>query len=539
MTDDAPDLATLLDRAQAARDGAAQGEQLAQALAAAQAAWHASAAPGTDVAQRLRAGLLRAHFLHRSGAIGAGVDAGLEVLPLLRERGTSVELVELLRQVALCAVDTHRFDVALPCAQEACREAQALGDPGLESLAVNTLGCFFERTGDPWQAERLLREAIDAARPVAHWRPLFAGLNNLAAVLIGAFHLLRDTVAAEEARAPLRRAVPVLEEALALAATLPDPYGRVFVAGNLGEVLVHLAEPDRAAPLLDEALALARRCGFEAQVPRIGCSLGELALLRGQPDQALQRLQHALQAAPGSDQPSTRLRLHHALWRTARALGRTELALQHLELYMQLERERAVVQLRAQSELFVTRMEVEQARQQASRESARAAEFEASSRRDPLTGLANRRELARRWPELLRHASAAALPLAVAMVDADRFKAINDTHGHAVGDRVLVALAQLMRATTRAGDLVVRTGGEEFLLVLPDTPPERALEVCERLRSRVAAHDWAALAPGLAVTLSIGLAGSPPLDSTLLTQRADAALYRAKQAGRDRVEVTP
>jgi diguanylate cyclase (GGDEF)-like protein len=529
-----PPLQALLASAQAARDTGAQGDELARALAEAEAAWDAAA--GAAPALRRQAGVLRAYFRYRSGALSASVDAGLEALPLLRAGGEPAARVELLRQVALCAIDTHRFDVALPCAQEACREAHALGDATLVSLTTNALGCFFERTGDPWQAERLLREAIELARPVAHWRPLFAGLNNLAAVLIGTFHLLRDTVPLAQARAPLLRARPVLEEAVTIALTLPDPFGRVFAGGNLGEALVHLGALDEAAPLLDDAMARARIGGFDAQVPRIACSQGELALLRGHPELALHILLHALQEAPAADQPATRLRLHHAVWRTARVLGRTELALQHLEPYMQLERERAVVQLRAQSDLFVTRVEVEQARQQASRESARAAQFEAYSHFDALTGLANRRELARRWPELLRHAEAAGLPLAVAMVDADHFKPINDTHGHAVGDRVLVTLAQLMRATTRTGDLVARTGGEEFLLVLPDTAPERAQEVCERLRRRVAEHDWTALAPGLAVTLSIGLAGSPPLDAAVLVQRADAALYRAKQAGRNRVE---
>jgi diguanylate cyclase (GGDEF)-like protein len=82
---------------------------------------------------------------------------------------------------------------------------------------------------------------------------------------------------------------------------------------------------------------------------------------------------------------------------------------------------------------------------------------------------------------------------------------------------------------------VARIGGEEFLLVLPEAPAERALEVCERLRQRVEAYDWATIAPGLAVTLSIGLTGAPPYDAQVLTARADSALYRAKAEGRNRV----
>lgn len=107
---------------------------------------------------------------------------------------------------------------------------------------------------------------------------------------------------------------------------------------------------------------------------------------------------------------------------------------------------------------------------------------------------------------------------------------------HAVGDRVLAALAQMLRENTRGSDLVARIGGEEFLLVLPDAPPADALEVCERLRARVAMHDWGQLAPGLTVTPSLGLAHAPGYAAQRLFERADAAMYRAKNLGRNRVE---
>lgn len=553
----------LIARATALRDaaGTPAAAEVAAALDDAQAAWEAAsldptatlsapgpaadlsgapgAAAGLSPAQdrRRRAGLLRAHFLYRSGQLSASVDAGLDVLPLVRACGDRAERVDLLRQIAVCAVDTHRFDIALDCAEQAHREAQRLGDPGRLSLATNALGCFFERIGDPWQAERLLNEAVALARPQPAFRPLFAALNNLAAVLIGAYYLLRDAVPAAEARAPLHRARPVLDEALTQARTLGDRFTLAFVAGNLGEVLVHLDEADAARAILDEALAIAEAGGMGAQLPRIGCSLGELALLQGQPQQALERLQPLLAHPAVVDQPSTRLRLHHALWRCGRALGDDRLALTQLQAYMLLERQRSVVQLRTQSQLFVTRLEVEQARHETARESARAAQLEAVNRSDALTGLANRRALDERWPELLRHAEAGGQPLTLVVADLDHFKQINDRHGHPAGDAVLRNVAQLMQLATRTTDLVARVGGEEFVLVLPDTPPERAMEVCERLRRRVQRFDWSSIAPGLEVTLSQGLACTPPLSAEGLMQRADAALYRAKAGGRNRVEL--
>ena len=530
MSDPAPTpIDELLAQAEAAR---ATGD-LAAGLAAAACAW--SALPESDTALRRRVGLQRTHFLYRSGRLGELVDVGLEVLPLLRAEGPATELIDLLRTVALCACDSNRLGVAQHCAQEAHRLALALGDVGRLSLAVNTMGCFFERTGDPWQAERLLHEALTLAQTQAEPHPKFAALNNLGAVLIGSFHLLRDAVGIEEAREPLRRALPFARDAVALGLRAGDAFHKVFTLGNLGEILVNLGQTDEADATLAQAHDEAVVGGFDAQRWRIAVPRSEWHLLQGQPQAAWGVSERALRESTANDVRMTHLRLHHGLWRAGRELGRHADALAHLQAYLQLERLRAVTQQRAQSELFVTRLEAEQMRVEAHRHRTQASELEADVRRDPLTGLGNRRELDRRWPQLLAQAADHGTPLAVAMLDLDGFKQVNDARGHAVGDRVLVALADLLRAHTRAGDLVARMGGEEFLLALPDTTPERALEVCERLREQVAAYDWHALAPGLQVTVSAGLACSPPGERDALIEAADGALYRAKSAGRNRV----
>ena len=314
-----------------------------------------------------------------------------------------------------------------------------------------------------------------------------------------------------------------------------DPFHRVFTLGNLGEILVNLGQTDEADTALVQAHDEAVRGGFDAQRWRIAVARGEWELLQGRPQAAWDVLDSALQKSTASNVRMTHLRLRHTLWRAGRALGRHADALAHLQAYLQLERLRTVTQQRAQSELFVTRLEAEQMRDGAHRPRILTRELQADVHRDPLTGLGNRRELERRWPEMVAQAADNDTPLAMAMLDLDGFKQVNDARGHAVGDRVLVGLAGLLRAHTRAADLVARMGGEEFLLVLPDTTPEQALEVCERLREQVAAHDWSALSPGLHVTVSAGLACSPPGERDTLIETADAALYRAKSAGRNRV----
>jgi diguanylate cyclase (GGDEF)-like protein len=170
---------------------------------------------------------------------------------------------------------------------------------------------------------------------------------------------------------------------------------------------------------------------------------------------------------------------------------------------------------------------------------AELAELNAQLRRDvrndPLTGLRNRRALAEDLPVLEESARRRGESFAVALCDADRFKAYNDQLGHLAGDEALRLLANTIRGVLRAGDAAYRYGGEELLLLLRGTGPEEALVTAERVR--VAVEDVALLHPadpGGVLTVSVGVAAGTEDGATLLA-RADEALYRAKRGGRNRV----
>jgi diguanylate cyclase (GGDEF)-like protein len=159
--------------------------------------------------------------------------------------------------------------------------------------------------------------------------------------------------------------------------------------------------------------------------------------------------------------------------------------------------------------------------------------------RDPLTGCHNRRHLARVLHDGLRRAADDGRPLSVVMVDVDRFKSVNDTHGHAVGDVLLQALAQCLRAAVRGSDTVARYGGEEFVILLPGSSAADALRRAEHIRQQCAlvlVQGCDGLA--LTVTVSAGVATTCPGTRTAeeLLEAADQALYRAKRGGRDRAE---
>jgi two-component system cell cycle response regulator len=159
---------------------------------------------------------------------------------------------------------------------------------------------------------------------------------------------------------------------------------------------------------------------------------------------------------------------------------------------------------------------------------------------DALTGLYNRRYTQRHLDGLIQRSAATGKPLSVLLFDIDHFKAVNDTYGHDVGDEVLKGVAQRVAANMRNFDMVARHGGEEFVVVMPDTSGDMALPVAERLCQRIAAEPFpVSVPPGkLDITVSIGLADyfGAGDNAEEMIKRADRAMYRAKNGGRNRVE---
>ncbi|GAB3003097.1 hypothetical protein GCM10010960_15560 [Arenimonas maotaiensis] len=186
-------------------------------------------------------------------------------------------------------------------------------------------------------------------------------------------------------------------------------------------------------------------------------------------------------------------------------------------------------------------IELEQLNQQISRQSAA---FAQQARTDALTGLSNRRSLDEKLQNRLAAAIAAHQPLCFALLDIDHFKRVNDTWSHDAGDQALCRVAETIRRELgsvfqgrwRGSDLCGRWGGEEFALILPDRDAASALAICERLRAAVEAIDCSGFAPGLTLTVSIGLAERGDISHhEKLVSKADTNLYLAKNGGRNRV----
>ena len=165
------------------------------------------------------------------------------------------------------------------------------------------------------------------------------------------------------------------------------------------------------------------------------------------------------------------------------------------------------------------------------------------SRRESLTGCFNRRAFYELFPREVDRAQRLGQGVAIVFLDLDHFKLVNDRYGHETGDRVLQQLSSRLRGTIRETDLLFRWGGEEFVVLVPHTDPAEAPALGERIRAAVAGRPFAGNESHAAVsiTVSVGVAGTVarPVDPDSLLARADAACYRAKEGGRNRVEAEP
>ena len=468
------------------------------------------------------------HLLQR-GQLRQAVDESHVVRARLRSERPSTRLgaarMELLRTIALAASETGDFATALDAAQELTGDPAVHADASAAFDAAFSLAVCLERMGDSWQAMRILTEVIDRHGDAAHSFPMLYALNGVTATAIGAFHRTFDEADTDAAAQLLETARSAAERALALLDEFENPTYRVAVTGNLGEVLAYQGDLDAAETLLTTALTTAENIGAEAHRDRVRASIGEWLVLSGRHEEALSVLDDLLTGL--DDGPhSTRIRAHHAAYRAARALGRFEAALEHLEVYERLERHRTTGQLRSQSKMFITKSEAR----------AEAERHRSTAERDPLTGLGNRRTLHRVLQQLLPDATVMH-PVALAMIDVDHFKSINDELGHATGDTVLIELAHVLRDEVRDDDVIVRYGGEEIVVVMPGAGVDDAASRCEQLRERVEQHRWSSLTDDRRITLSIGIAGTPPCEPDLLVSAADRAMYQAKRDGRNLVRI--
>lgn len=464
-------------------------------------------------------------------------DLFMQASQRAHEAGTLASEARALALLAFAAATLGHSEEAIETAMLAAQLARACPDDlTLEVQVGNYLGIALLWNGSHEGAEAVLAQTYERAksdpRSSLFWHPqINRGLNE-AYKRFSLRHMNRETP-------PARRLQTLLDTLEAHASTrsagghteLTSP----LMANGLGTWLRGLAGAwsGELTAAREHEQALLSVCRRHAEVPMLTGMAhwlrAELALASGRPEEALL-------AARKLGQLSGAIQ-HQPLQRVALLLqsdlheqgGRPDAALDCLRQHQLREHQLRQVSMHHRRNVAALRFELRQHKQEVQHLKHSTELLQRLSMEDALTGLANRRGL----ECLLGQALASRLahePLFVAVVDVDQFKAVNDRHSHQIGDQVLKALASLFQQLLRAGDIAGRWGGDEFVLGFRAADEPQAQGVAERLRSAVQLHPWHALAPGLCVSVSLGLTQARPEDDLQsLLLRSDLGMYAHKR----------
>jgi diguanylate cyclase (GGDEF)-like protein len=519
-----------------------------------------------DVASEARAMLCRANYIMLTSGSQRGLPEVEKAIVLLQDTSEQQLLAEaleirgdirsLLGEQAKAMLDFQR-------ARAAYRAAGI--DHEVEPLMLS-IAVAYRRMGDWPQAQRYFTAAVKRMQDKGDWESVATNLIQL-----GFLH--------GESGFP-EKALAAFREAERVAIKHDDAYNINAARLGIAESQIALGQPETALVTLQHA-----RAGFAAEHDTSSQDMvlmlaGQALARQGQHAEALARYQQALPLIQQDGNERYLALLFKAQAASKEALGQAGAALEdykrYTDLQMKLQGKMRLEQSRMlEYEYEIRRRDFEnkQLRADATVKQQEVAAMETvrrwqwlaiglgvllmallsllvwrqwrRSRRlrnltllDPLTGVANRRGIEREAARALDQSSRDGTPLSLLMLDLDHFKAINDRYGHAAGDKVLRATTAAWQAQLRGRDPLGRVGGEEFVVVCPDTTLEQAVVVANRLRESANALRFDEVDPALRVSVSIGAAQARKTGDSCdaLLDRADTALYRAKQQGRDRVE---
>ncbi len=501
--------------------------------------------------------------LHGSAAAMVEYEAGIDIARRIGNDRLVADGLSLRGSTHSLLGEQSRAIPDLVAAQQLYERAGARADA--ESLLLD-IAISYRRMGELSKAREYLVQNEAYAKALGDWAQLIGNLLQQG-------YLAEDQGRVEDALAIYRRA-------LAIAREHDSAYDIATIHLAMAWPYILRKDFTRALQLVERAQSEFAALGDRANDDMVALRMGQAHAGLGRHAQALADYARAAAALERSDNRRYLALLYRARARSLQALGRNDAAFADLERYIDIhesitgaERGQQAQLLRSQFDADRQKLENERlAREKALRDRQLEALLQARrwqwtamalggvlllllgalimrqvvrlrrlremASTDPLTGVANRRSIEHLGEQAIARARAAREPMSALAIDVDHFKQVNDRHGHLTGDQVLARIAHTCRDALRHFDLLGRTGGEEFLVLLPRTQLEHAQPIAERLRTAIAALDCGDIAEGLHLSISIGMAELREDDAQLkdLVARADAALYRAKANGRNRIE---
>ncbi len=430
---------------------------------------------------------------------------------------------------------------AFECLYRALEQAQASEDALAVALMQCNLGCALVTLEQPQKALPYLLDSVKFFRKLAERLSLSAALDGLC----GAYRQQGQLTPALECGLESVQLAEALQAWLRLAESLR----------SLGKVYRAQGETDLALTCFRRALNLTEKHGagvLDHESASALLAIGEIHRRQGRLDLALVSLQDALTTAQQAGAKALEIECCQGLAELFRQSQDFKAALAQLERMQALKEAlfdeqaaRRLESLEVSRQLSAARRSLDalqrrnvDLQEEIDLYKRRAVRLECLANTDPLTGIINRRRFYDLAAEELERAQRLHLPLSLIMFDLDHFKIINDTYGHMAGDEVLVEIARRVNEDVRHGDLLARFGGEEFVVLLPQTGRPLAQMTAERLRQRVGSTPIHIPVATLSITISLGVAQYHSEDGLTLENLldyADRALYQAKESGRNKV----
>lgn len=432
------------------------------------------------------------------------------------------------------------YVAATECAMKGQKLAQAVGDWLHEAGMLNILSTIYAESNDLAAALETSQTVLRYQREGGTARGKCLALNNLAMT-----YLELDMG---------EQALEACKECLQLARENGIEVVALTALSTMGEIYLGIKDFVRAEEFLLQALKLARE--HKASSEEIQCllNLGKVYQHKQNDEAALSVFQSALSFSHASNDRRGEFQSHQLLSEVYEKRQEFEAAFQHYKQFHMLKETvfnehiskrlaglkvvHQVENAKREAELHYLK-NIELKREIEERKSAQDSLQKLAST-DPLTEVLNRRELFIQGGRELKHALQRKQPLTIILFDIDHFKQINDTYGHAIGDQVLINMTKIVRESLRQGELIARSGGDEFVILLPGSNCVQSKQIAERLQKQMATQEIVSGKNELHVTMSIGvvefnLASDVTLETLLVC--ADQALYIAKQAGRNQMVI--
>jgi two-component system cell cycle response regulator len=492
----------------------------------------------------------------RLGEYAKALVNHLSALRLMQESGDQAGQAEVLNNVGADyeLMSDYANGLEYYCKSLAIR--RLLEDRVGQAVSLMNIGGIYEQLGEYKKALECHADSIE----------LFAGSDDgrcgSAYNNMGEIYLKQGEY--QNALNHYHRALKITEAA-------GDRQASIGIMINIGQVSLKMGHPERAEKLFSRSLQAATASGEKHYQAESLLALGKLLLDQHLTEQGFAYIKQALDIGNELLARTITQRGHQILSQAHKQAGEHRQALEHFEQFYRISQEMHDEAAERKRQGLTAQFETQQAEhkaevfrlknvelaktfqqlrdlhrslQEADAQKAKLLnsvnrknkQLEAMAREDGLTGLLNRRSLDLELAKEFSKARRFKKKLMVAIADIDHFRRINDLHGHQAGDAVLKVVAELVCKNLRLIDTAARFGGEEFVIVMPETPLDGAMLVCERIRKEVNNYRWSKIAQGLAVTVSIGLTGDLSVpDHEKMLSAADSGLAKAKRAGRNRV----